>query len=71
MTLSFISRGRTSEQTDEVTSGPISFRKIDGTLELHTLENTGPRLLGRFNSAAEAWAALDELELADDISLAA
>jgi hypothetical protein len=71
MTLSFISRGRNSEQADEVTSGPISFRKVDGKLELHALDQTGPQLIGRFNSAAAAWAALDELDLADDVRLAA
>jgi hypothetical protein len=69
MTLSF--RGRTSEQTDAVASGPLSFCKVDGVLELNTLDHSGPSLLGRFSSAAEAWAALDEFDLADELPLAA
>jgi hypothetical protein len=71
MALFFINRDRASKQTDEVIGGPVSFRKVDGVIELQASDYSGTSSLGRFSSAAEAWAALDQFELADDVELAA
>jgi hypothetical protein len=38
----------------------------DGRLSLHTLWGGQARRLGTFDNAAEAWAELDRLDLADD-----
>jgi hypothetical protein len=43
----------------------------DGRLVLHELAGVRSRRLGSYASAADAWRAIDAIDLGDDLSLAA
>ena len=61
----------TTKRLSVLGDGLVLSHDADGRLVLHELAGVRSRRLGSYASAADAWRAIDAIDLGDDLSLAA